>query len=434
MKEWCRKYKTEILLFCLGFGIRFLYAVFVQASFGADGFLAYSDAFSFYLRGAENVIAHHTFSLHAEGPFLPDAYRPPLYTLFVAAFLWAKLPLFSIIFVQNIMGGLISVLSYRISLRCFDAQKLGIIVAVFLALEPMSVYWNNLLMSDTLFALLFLFAFHEFASKRYYSFALLFGLATLTRSVGLYLFPVFLAALWWQYRQSTATSAGVPWKRIILSALLFFAVLSPWMIRNKVVFGTFQLSSASWYNLYPNVMGQFAQAKGFMLPLPDIPDTGNPEDYALALYEFAHVPFYKEHFKRIFFEQPVEYVIFHNFLILRSFLKNPYGYLSEYVIAKKLPSLGEGIPGALLRFAAVCGGLMLYALYVLAAAAVFDRRYRLWFSLVLILLLLTLASLGALGLGADMSRYMLPFMPFFLLFAGVGLQALSHFSRHAFSK
>jgi len=47
---------------------------------------------------------------------LPDAYRPPLYTLLVAAFLYLKLPLFSVILFQNILGGLSSVLIYRIGI------------------------------------------------------------------------------------------------------------------------------------------------------------------------------------------------------------------------------------------------------------------------------------------------------------------------------
>src|SRR3989344_1962568 len=98
MKTWCKKYKIEILLFLLGFGIRFLYALFVQLKFGSHGFLAYSDAFSFYLRGAQNLISHHPFSLGTHVPYLPDAYRPPLYSLLVAGFLYFKLPLFSILF------------------------------------------------------------------------------------------------------------------------------------------------------------------------------------------------------------------------------------------------------------------------------------------------------------------------------------------------
>src|SRR3989344_3910685 len=111
---WLKRHKTEIFIFLLAFGLRFLYAILVLFFFGEHGFIAHSDAFSFYLRGADNLINHHIFSLNTNPPYMPDAYRTPLYTFFVAGFLWLKLPLISVIFLQNIMAGLISVFFYRI--------------------------------------------------------------------------------------------------------------------------------------------------------------------------------------------------------------------------------------------------------------------------------------------------------------------------------
>src|SRR3989338_88207 len=160
--------KTEILIFCLAFGVRFLYAVFVQLKFGSHGFLAYSDAMSFYLQGAENLINHHIFSLNTNPPYMPDAYRTPLYTFFVAGFLWLKLPLISVIFLQNIMAGLISVFFYRICRLLGFPYGVNLFAAVLTALEPASIYWGNLLMSDYLFAFLFVWSVYEFFMARYY--------------------------------------------------------------------------------------------------------------------------------------------------------------------------------------------------------------------------------------------------------------------------
>ncbi|MDP2650180.1 MAG: hypothetical protein Q8P16_01310, partial [bacterium] len=124
-----KKYKVEVLLFCAGFGIRFAYALLVLFWFGEDGFLAYSDAFSFYLRSANNLVTHGIFSINAEAPFMPDAYRPPLYILVVAGALFLKLPLISVIFLQNVLGGLIGVLVYRIGRFVFSSPGIGIIAA-----------------------------------------------------------------------------------------------------------------------------------------------------------------------------------------------------------------------------------------------------------------------------------------------------------------
>ncbi len=413
-------YKTELLLFALGFGVRFLYAVFAQWKFGSGGFLAYSDAFSFYLRGAENLLAHHTFSLSTHAPFLPDAYRPPLYTLLVAAFLYLKLPLFCIIFLQNVLGGLMSVLIYKIGEVLSFPRRIGLFAAVLIGLEPMSVYWNNLLMSDTLYTFLFLLALYLFAHKRLLWFAFVFGLATLTRTVGVYFFPLFLVLFLWQERHA------IPWKKLLLAALIFAAVLFPWMLRNRLIFGTWQLSSASWYNLYPNVMGQFAEREGFSLPLPPPLPAYTGDDAGLALYDFADVPFYKEHFAELFSAHPAAYLRFHASLVAASLLKNPYRYLSDYVVRPKLPFLYNGTGETAIALLIFFGGLFWYAAYLLAfLGGALLRAHRPWFLLLLSVMLVTLATLGALGLGADMSRYMLPLSPFILMFAALGGKTLA---------
>src|SRR3989338_8748057 len=201
--------KTEIFLFCLAFGVRFLYAIFVQLKFGSHGFLAYSDALSFYLQGAENLINHHIFSLNTNPPYMPDTYRTPLYTFFVAFFLWFKSPFFLIIFAQNIMAGFISVLIYRIGLLLNFSYGVSVFAAILTSLEPASIYWNNLLMSDYLFAFLFVLACYEFFIGRYYWFGALMGLATLTRPTSLYFLPFFLLF------------PKLEWRKFIVAAAIF---------------------------------------------------------------------------------------------------------------------------------------------------------------------------------------------------------------------
>lgn len=418
--NWLKAYKTEIWIFLLAFGIRFLYAVFVQIKFGSHGFLAYSDAFSFYFRGAENLVKYHIFSLNSAPPYMPDAYRTPLYTFFVAFFLWLKLPLFSIIFVQNLMAGFISVFIYRIGRLLSFSYGTNLFAAIFMSLEPMSIYWNNLVMSDYLFAFLFLLAFYKFIFRKYYSFSFIFGLAALTRSIVVYIFPLFLIIMIFK---------NFSLRKIILTILIFLAVLFPWALRNKIVFNTWQLSSASWYNLNV-VMEQFARENGFILPAPKLPlDYPNPQTFA---YDPVNSPFYKQHFFEIFREHPLAYVKFHSELAFKSLIRNHYEYLANYVIKPKLPKLFSGISASVIALGVKIGGLAWILIYILALFSFFEIKSRPWFLLIFAIILFNAFSLGALvsvGFGSDVSRYDFPTAPLLFLFAGAGFNYILLFCR-----
>ncbi len=345
---------------------------------------------------------------------MPDAYRTPVYTFFVALFLWLKSPLFCIIVVQNILAGAMSVLIYRIGIVVFSSRKIGLFAAILMSIEPMSIYWNNLLMSDYLFAFLFIFACHEFFFRRYYSFGVLLGLATLTRPISLYFFPLFL--LW-------AVFYKISWRKLAVTALLFFIVLFPWMLRNKIVFNTWQLSSASWYNLYGVIAQTFADKEGFVLLRPTLPpDYPNPE---LFQYDFANVPFYKQHFFEIVKERPLAYAQFHSAIALKSLFVNSYNYLADYVLKPKFPTLFYGTSGILISLAVTAGGAMWIVIYVLMLLSFFDKQSRIWLILFLVIIVLNALMLGSLGVfGACVSRYTMPLAPFMFLFAGAGIRLL----------
>ncbi len=422
--RWIKSHQTEVFIFLLAFGVRFLYAIFVQIIFGSHGFIAHSDAFSFYLRGAENVVNHHIFSMNTASPYMPDAYRTPIYTFFVALFLWLRSPLFGIIAVQNILAGVVSVLAYRIGVILFSSRNISLFAAILVGIEPISIYWNNLLMSDYLFAFLFIFACHEFFLRRYYSFGILLGLATLTRPIGLYFFPLFLLmAIIVQLRQNKASVKKMPWRKFVIMALLFFLVLFPWMLRNKIVFNTWQLSSASWYNLYGVLAQRFADKEGFILPRPALPpEYPNPE---LFHYDLVNVPFYKQQFFAVIKERPLAYAQFHSSIALKSLFVNPYNYLADYVLKPEFPALFYGMSGTLISLAVTVGGIVWIVIYVLMLFSFFDKQCRIWPMFFLAIIALNSLMLGSLGVfGPCVSRYTMPLVPFMFLFAGAGLRLL----------
>ncbi|MDP3764760.1 MAG: hypothetical protein Q8Q95_04025 [bacterium] len=418
---WLKQNRTEVLIFLLAFGIRFLYALFVLLFFGEHGFIAHSDAFSFYLRGAENLINHHIFSLNTAPPYMPDAYRMPLYTFFVAFFLWLKLPLFWIIFAQNFMAGAMSVLIYRIGIILFSSKRIGFWAATLTALEPASIYWNNLLMSDYLFAFLFVLACYYFFLKHYYAFALFLGLATLTRPTSLYFLPLFMLLIIFK----------VPWKQAVITILIFLAVLFPWMLRNKIVFNTWQLTSASWYNLYGILAQKFADTEGFKLPYP-VPPSNYPNLETFA-YNFMNVPFYKNHFWELVKERPFEYVKFHATLALKSRLVNYYEYLVDYVLKPKFPTLLFGFLGTFVYFLTALGWFFWIAVYILMLASLFcakQRAYPIMFLAMIGIIMFTAGSTGAFG--ADGSRFIIPLAPFMFIFASAGFKIIYNRLKYVF--
>lgn len=413
--KWAKAHKTEIYIFLLAFGARFLYAVFVQLKFGAHGFIAHADAISFYLQGAENLINHHIFSLNAGPPYMPDAYRTPLYTFFVAFFLWLRSPFFLIILMQNVMAGFISVLIYRIGLLLNFSYGVSVFAAILTALEPASIYWNNLLMSDYLFAFLFILACYEFFLGRYYWFGALMGLAALTRPTGLYFLPLFLLM-------------SPPWRKFALAVIIFLMVLFPWALRNKIVFDTWDITSASWYNLYGVLLSRFASEQNLILPKPQLPaDYPNPQAF---IYDPANTPFYKQHFLEIVKARPWAYVKFHIIMAVKSRFVNYYQYLADYVLKPKFPSLFYGAPGFVIYFAVAIGKLFWIIIYVLMFISFFEKGRRaqfLAFSGMTAVIMFTAGSTGMFG--ADGSRFILPLHPFMFLLAMAGFSYISPFYR-----
>ena len=276
-------------------------------------------------------------------------------------------------------------------------------------------------MSDYLFTFLFIFGCYKLFQKNYPVFGLMLGLATLVRPISLYFFGILLAAaaineFWIEGR--TLRSFGRPF---LISALLFFIILFPWMARNKILFNTWQLSSSFWYNLYLRPMGEFAQTKGFSIAMPVLPvNYPNPEAF---IYSFQSASFYKQQFLAIFEEYPLEYSQFHFKLAAKSLMANQYNYLANYVLRPELPRLFSGVGNALIMTAVAIGGVFWLVSYGLMLWSFVERPRRVYLAAFLAILVFTALSLGTLGGGqdADMSRYLMPLWPIIFLFALAGI-------------
>lgn len=423
LSAWFRRHKIPVVIFLIGFSAHLAYTIAVQIVFGSHAFISHSDAFSFYIRGAQNLVNHGIFSLNTNAPFMPDAYRTPLYTLMVAAALWLKLPLITLIIFQNILAGVVGMLVYGIGIFLFSSKRIAVFAALATMFEPLVFHWNSLLMSDYVFTAFFMAACYTFLVKRYYSFGLLMGLATLTRPLSLYFPPVFiLTAIVISYCEHK-NLAYVPWRKFIVSAMIFLVVLFPWMLRNKLVFNTWQLTSAFWYNMYGIVLKNFALENNITFPELSVPaGYPNPQDF---MYDFANVPFYKKTFYDIMLAHPYAYFRYHAGLSVKSLFVNYYDNFIEYVLKAKFPDLFAGIWGRVAGTIYYMLWLGWIAVYSFVVVSIFDKRGREWLGAFVFIIFFIALTHGVSGLyGLDISRFFMPVAPFMFLFAGSGARVV----------
>ena len=428
MKEVFARYKVEIFLFALIVGVRVCFALFLQIFFGAHGFVSFSDA-EMYVRIANNVINHGVFSEAIESPELVlDAMRTPGYPALLIPFLFLGAPYLLISIFQALLAGAVGVALYRLSRELFHLPLVGIVAALFYAFEPSAVYWSTLLMSDHVAGFFFLRGLLFFFRGRMVLSGIFIGLTALIRPVFLYLFPLFLLWLLWQHRhgllqwlrqpKDTRALLGVARPLLVLSCV-FALMLAPWMLRNKVELQTFSLSSNGWVAIHYFITVPFGKQHDIAVKWPEVPQEYYEGSYRHILwrYEFSNHPFYKDSFLSLVRQFPFDYARFHLESSLRGFFKVDYDYLAKYVLLAEMPDFPP-LPATLFM---IIGQTWYYALVAASLALVFVRKYRKLALFLLSFPLLQALLTGAIGSGSGAGRYMLPFLPLFLMLGCIGI-------------
>lgn len=202
---------------------------------------------------------YHKLAVHlAEtGSFQAEPIRTPGYLCYVAGWysLFGEQP-WVVILSQIFLDVAVCYLCYLLARRMIGREG-GLLAAFFYAIDPTSILNVNMLMSDTLFtffllaaALAVMRAFQEENRRDAFRFHLwaggLLGLAALTRPIALYFLPLYLLGMLWFYRKRPAAALGTA----TAAALLFCALLAPWIYRNHTEFGVAGLSSSGPLNLF----------------------------------------------------------------------------------------------------------------------------------------------------------------------------------------
>jgi hypothetical protein len=209
-------------------------------------------------RVARSIAQGHGFSSPYEGNTGPTAWEPPLYPYLMAGVfklfgIYSQRSAWVLLSINSLFATLTCIPIYRIAHRTFG-ERVAIWSAYAWGLNPYVWYWSIHWIWDTTFtplllAWIFLRAL-ELApvapgapvrarrnadASAWILFGALYAIGALANPTMLAFLPFCGLWIWRQrFRQALPSLAGVA-----LSSLVFFAVLSPWVIRNYEVFHRF---------------------------------------------------------------------------------------------------------------------------------------------------------------------------------------------------
>jgi 4-amino-4-deoxy-L-arabinose transferase-like glycosyltransferase len=198
-------------------------------------------------RVARSIALGHGFSSPYDGETGPTAWEPPLYPYLMGGVfklfgIYSQASAWVLLSINSLFATLTCIPIYRIAQKAFT-ERIAVWSAYTWALLPYVWYWSIHWIWDTTFTpfilcCLFLLAL-ELPEWRGWQgwvlFGALYGIGALANPTMLAFLPFCGLWIWRQrYRRGLPSLAGV-----MLSSLVFFVAISPWVIRNYEVFGRF---------------------------------------------------------------------------------------------------------------------------------------------------------------------------------------------------
>ena len=269
-------------------------------------------------------------------------------------------------------------------------------------------------MSDNLFTFVLFLALFLFFGHRFLWSAFVLGLAILIRPIGLYFVPLFVGMFILEYRRGTGR--WFAWKKLFLFIAVVLLTISPWIIRNQLVFDTWQFSSAGWVNLNIFTAAPYAQKYNIPLPALEMPSDYPVQNQVIFSYDFRNTEFYKGQIFKLFLDNPISYTSFHITSAIKGLGNTGYRYLIDYVIGVKFSALSREF--LLVLFYA--GQAFWATLLVFVFAGFWRRETRLPQLFLFSIFLVNTLLLGNSAAGQG-GRYHLPIEPMILLMAGNGV-------------
>ncbi len=209
-------------------------------------------------------------------PNTPTAHWSFLYPLYLAGTyaITGYHPLTARLLQGAVGGALLCFLVYKIGRRAAD-ENTGLVAAGLAAVYGYLIYYNAALMTETFSVVLILLTLYlsielkeNPTPMRWVGLGLSLGLAALLRQTVLLFAPFLLVWLFMELR-----ARGIRWWHFLLPVMIIFLMISPWTLRNYLVYREFLLlNSNAGYALYasnnPN-LGTNWQNELVVVPVPE---------------------------------------------------------------------------------------------------------------------------------------------------------------------
>jgi len=445
-KKWLIESDNEFKLFgysfCIGISVVLIAALILRLLM----FIAFRpwelDFESYELFQFDPQEYHSLAKSLLTGSFDGNTLRTPGYPAFITLiyFIFGIKPW--VVFAFQIVSSIVSVyLVYRIS-RYHFSEKVSLAAAFFLVIDPLQIISPFNFFSEVLFVPFLLVAIYyfiiSFDRKSLLNLvfsALSLGVATYIRPISIYL-PIILCFI---ILLSRADKIVKLIKRAVIFCLVFSMVLSPWFVRNLILFDKFEFSVAGGYNLLYVYAAAIVYDRDSCSIDEAIKEVANRVDERMP--QSNRNPFLLE---RVQAEVAKEIIKENIGVFLLNHLTgsiNLYYSFSSYRITKMLREddqlmnskfYGTGNLTQLKSFVESKSSLsllvtflsaVLFTLeYIFAATGVFylyKRRSYLLIATFMGVILYQTALVGVLGNNA---RFKLPIEPFYLIFAAYGIQ------------
>ena len=198
-------------------------------------------------RVARSIALGQGFSSPYDGNTGSTAWEPPLYPylmggVFKVFGIYSRTSAWILLSINSLLASLTTIPVFLIARKTFGDRTAGCSAYAW-ALNPYVWYWSIHWIWDTTFtplvlALIFMIALElqDWPGLRGWAqFGALYGIGALANPTMLTFLPFCGLWIWRQrYKRGLASLGGV-----VLSSIIFFAVISPWVARNYEVFGRF---------------------------------------------------------------------------------------------------------------------------------------------------------------------------------------------------
>jgi len=191
----------------------------------------------------------------------PNLYMPPLYAYYIYFFSTLGLEgpsyILIILFSQVLLASISVVIFYKIS-KIFFSKTISLSISLLFSLFPLHVYACSQISSislQTFLTILFIYLFFQFIEKRtsllIFFVAFISGLIILLRQEFVAVLVLSLLYVFIFYK--------IRLKQIFLILLISLITISPYLIRNIIVFETVTITKTTGYNFWK---GSHPDAKG----------------------------------------------------------------------------------------------------------------------------------------------------------------------------